>query len=232
MTDSPLSSKSSELAYLREMFGHELANDAGQLLVRRRTFLNPDLVIATSNEVADAEDRSQQLAKLQMLRQQFWQLDESQLMGQLQQLSQVPHAEIVVESRRLLAVAQTRPLLAQLPGDPFVDTRFARILVGILLAPASEASRLRARDFSWMRPELNPHYQKAAQQMKLGASMIQQRYPAIFALEDAWLMEILEYNPVTETNDNASDSVFVLIFLVMFVAAIAGVIAIIRGLFQ
>jgi hypothetical protein len=81
----------------------------------------------------------------------------------------------------------------------------------------SEANRLREHEQRWMRPSTNEHYRGARNAIQSTVRVIRASYPGVYALEDAWLTEILEYNPEEEV-ENETTSAFLGCSFLLFVA--------------
>ena len=80
-------------------------------------------------------------------------------------------------------------------------------MIHIVLKTPAEANRLREREYRWMRPPVDGgRYESARRAIQGTTRLIREQYPAVFGLEETWLTEVLEYNPVDEQKNETSDS--------------------------
>jgi len=208
--------------YLRQVLALDPRSEAEVIMRWRREFLQPTDVLTA--ELADEDPDNRQAAEqsfqtrilkqLGDLRQDFWTLDDDQLVGRLSTLRAVPHLETAAATKRLQQVSSQRAAIRELQADPAVHPAFVTALATILVAPQAEANRLRDRELSWMRPEQNEHYEASRRAIQGTVSVIQSRYPQLFNLEEGWLTEVLEYDPTDETENEPAASLFG--FLILF----------------
>ena len=226
---------SHETTYLQEVLALDPRTDAEAILRRRREFLQPpEVVLAelTEEDSADGDLRTRLLQRLGAVRQAFWRLDADELAERLSSLQRAAHAEIATAADRLRQVAAQREAILRLSTDPVLHPAFVKALREILIAPAAEANRLREREHRHMRPEQNEHYRSAWSAVQGTARVIRSRYPHVFALEEAWLTELIEYNPVEETADESANVRFGLAVLVGFVVTLAAIVGIVDWIFS
>jgi hypothetical protein len=206
-------------------------NDDAETIVRRRR----EYVHSTDVFVADlADDGAEQvdlgtvfMRQLLAIRRDFWTLQDVDLAGRLSALRNVNHVATATAATRLGQVAAQRDAIRQLPAQPGVHPAFVRSFAEVLIAPASDANQLREREHRFMRPEQNPNYEVSRRAIQGTAHLIRQHHPALFALEEAWLTELLEYNPIEETEHESANQVLgcaMLIGLGLTLLAILGII--------
>lgn len=202
--------------YLQEVLALDPRSEAGTVLQKRREFLQPsDVVLARlSDGEHDAGDlRMRMLFRLANLRRKFWQLDGDDLERELSSLQNVAHAETVTAATRLQRVAAQRDDIRRLLADPAAHPALIQSLLEILIAPAVEANRLREYEHRCMRPEQNPQYESARRAVQGTAQVIRANYPEVYKLEEAWLIELIEYDPREETEDESANTVFGFVML-------------------
>ena len=206
------------LAYLQEVLALDPAESAAELLSRRREFLQPEEVVQA--EFADGAEgttdfRTRLLLQLAALRRDFWLFRPAELKRRIEALESANHPEIAPAAARLAQVAAQRDSLFQLRAVPAAHPAFVLAFSQILIAPNAEANRLREREQAAMRPEQNPQYEGARHAIQVTARMVAQYYPALFELEEGWLTELIEYNPVEETRDSNTNALLGLSLLVL-----------------
>lgn len=191
-------------AYLRRVLSLDPRDAADDIIAARNAFLRPDAVIvaATVHEDTLSDRRDWLHTRLASIRRDFWQLSEEHLTQQLTWLLQSGQPEIVAPAARLGQVAQHRAAIAALIADPYAHPTFVKAFSQILVSSAAEANRLREREHGWMRPEQNLQYQAAKTSIQHTIQRIRQQHPQLFAIEEAWLSEMLQFNPSEETENH------------------------------
>lgn len=219
--------------YLREVLALDPRDDAEQILAIRHSFLRPDgvvsAVLADDSEPDDV--RSRLLARLNAIRRDFWQLSDAELAQRLTALQQVSQPEIVAAAARLQQVAQLRGDLRALAADRETHPTFVRALGQILIAPAAEANSLREHEQSWMRPEQNPEFLTARYVIFRTLQRMRDQYPRLFALEEAWLTELLQFDPIEETENHAALTVAGLAIIVSALVALVACVILVARIF-
>ena len=209
-------SDSRQRDYLRGVLALDPGSEAELILRRRREFLEPsDVIMAESVEDPsdDVDLRTRMRNRLNDLRRDFWNISDEQLAQRLPALQRVEHAETVAAAARLQQVAEHRQSLHRLYAEPGVQPAFVRALAEILIAPQAEANRLREREHRAMRPDQNKQYETAWRAAQTTARVIRSRYPQVFSLEEAWLTELIEYNPIKETENETANVIYGLMML-------------------
>ena len=202
--------------YLRQILALDPGTEAEAILGRRREFLEPsDVIMAESveDESDDVDLRTRMRNRLNELRRDFWSISDDELAQRLPALQGVEHAETVAAAARLQQVAEHRQSLHRLHAEPGVQSAFVKALAEILIAPQAEANRLREREHRAMRPDQNKQYETAWRAAQSTARLIRSRYPTLFKLEEAWLNELLEYNPIEETENETANVIYGLMVL-------------------
>jgi hypothetical protein len=219
--------------YLRQVLALDPSEDASEMLRQRQGYLEPDdvLVAAVADEESNAF-RARVLARLEMVRQEFWRLKEADLQQHLGALQAVDLPEVVIAAQRLSQVAKERSALLQLREDRRVNPKFASTLAQILVSSVTTANLLREREHSWMRPEQNPQHAGARHAIVSSAHAIGAHYPGVFALEETWLNELLAYNPDEEREDESSNTLFGLATIAYAVVLLVVNIGIVQWIFS
>lgn len=216
--------------YLQQVLTLDPQGDAADIVRLRRNYLaGADWIEADLAD--DVDPRTQSLLQLNKVRQSFWRLPVNDLIAQLNVLVRSPYPDVVSAALRLAQVAQQRDALRALGQHPHVHPEFIKALAVIFVAPPAEANRLRERELSWMRPEQNQHFDTARRGVQGTANVIRTTFPGVFALESAWLTEILEYRPSDEMLNQDSNWLFGVGAMMLCVGTIAAIVLIIKGIF-
>ena len=231
---------SRESAYLQHVLALDPQSESEAILQRRRDFLQPaDVVVAElahddlgGGELPGGDLRTQMLHRLNGVRREFWSLPPELLERELSSLLSVAHPETTAAARRLRQVAGQRETIDRLLKEPSVHPAFVRSLAAVLVAPPAEANRLREREHRWMRPEQNPQFDTSRRAIQGTANFVRVNYPQVFLLEEAWLTELLEYNPVEETEDESGNTLFGFLMLAGLGATLFIIVAIIGLIFK
>jgi hypothetical protein len=225
-------SESREAAYLRQVLALDPNDDAVAMLRLRRDFLQPsDIVVAHVIDDDDVDLRLRMLRILADVRLEFWTMPGDQLLRQLAALTSSGHAETAAAASRLQQVAVQRAALIKLRSDDRAHRAFVDTLTQVLLSTASEANRLREREQRWMRPSTNPNYNRARYAIQAAVRVIHANYPEVFALEEAWLSELLEYNPEAEVESQGMQQAFGIAVLALVVGTLLIMFAIVAWIF-
>jgi hypothetical protein len=225
--------ESRETLYLRQVLALVPHDEAEAILRLRRDFLEPsDLVVAHVIDDDDIDARSRMLRLLADVRLDFWTMPAEQLQRQLTALQRAGNAETAAAAARLQHVAAERPALLKLRADPHVHPAFIETLTRVFLSPAADANRLREREQRWMRPSTNTNYKRARHTIQATVRVIRASYPGVFALEEAWLSELLEYNPEEEVESEGRQQLFGCLLMVLVMLALFAMYAIVRGIFS
>ncbi|MEQ8785232.1 MAG: hypothetical protein RIC55_03000 [Pirellulaceae bacterium] len=199
-------SESGREAYLQHVLSLDARTEPEAALQMRREHLQPAGVIQAELAEGDDDDaapRARMLVRLQNVRRDFWRLGDETLSRELAALQNAAHVDVATAAARLRQAADQRQAVKDLTAEAAAHPVFMKALTEILVAPASEANRLREREHRCMRPEQNEHYETARRGVQDTARLIRNKYPGVFALEEAWLSELLQYNPLDETEDEA-----------------------------
>ncbi|WP_153558030.1 hypothetical protein [Roseimaritima sediminicola] len=206
--------------YLQTMLRMQPTVEADAMLVRRRQYLASraladDEVLAV--QLDDQSLRPQMLQALAEIRHHFWTLPAYQMHQDLKQLATARHPEVAAGAGRLIAVSEQREAFARLAQDEAVHPAFAESLQKIVVATPAQANRLRERQFGFIRPSRNPQYLQAQQAIQASIRRLMQAYPGIYALEQTWLNELVNYDPqwdiVRDGENNGFDTIAGLIVL-------------------
>ena len=195
--------------YLQNVLALDPQDNAAGMLQLRRDFLEPaEIVMAETADDDGKTFRTRMQRRVNELRRHFWRLENEDLHRRLEMLERAATPETAIAAARLKEVARQRDDLRKLRVHHWSDDRFVDILMKILIAPPVEANRLREREYRWMRtPVDSGRYESARLAIQGTTRLIRAQYPAIFELEETWLTEILEYNPVDEQKNETSDTV-------------------------
>lgn len=202
--------------YLQKVLALDPRSMAEVILRQRREFLQlGDVFVAEfADDVGDDIDlRTRMLQRLNEVRREFWILDAKQLTLQLSCLQSVDHVETRTAAARLQQVAVHRDSIRTLLTEPNVHPSFAKALARILVASPAEANRLREAEHRWMRPEQNARFEVARRAVQGTAHFIQANYPGVFELEEAWLTELLDYDPREELVNESGNVLLGLLML-------------------
>lgn len=221
---------SREHSYLQQVLRLDPRSDAAAILRSRRDFLEhvePSIAEAACDESDEQDLREQMLDRFQAVRRDFWTLSADELARQLSILQKAPFADIRFVTIRLQQVALQREKVDCLLREPTLPPVFLKAFATILIAPAAEAIRLRESLLGQMRPEQNPQYEIARNAIQGSVRFIQEQYPEVFQLEEAWLLELLQFNPKEEAEHRRSNFLvgiaeFVGITLRLFIIACLG----------
>jgi hypothetical protein len=224
-----------QAAYLEQVLSLDPRTEAAEALRLRREFLQPTDVFQA--ELAGGEDdgaasRSHAADRLRRVRRAFWKLGDEELFRELDFLQSAPHVELATAADRLRRVATQREAIRRLSGESAAHPVFMKSFTNILVAPMAEANRLREWEHRCMRPEQNEHYESAQTGVQETARLIRRKYPDVFALEEAWLTELLEYNPLDETEDETAQGQLGLLVAGLFVFTVFIVIGIVAWIFS
>lgn len=205
--------------YLARQFELDPLQDAALMLQRRRWRLDEGAVLLA--EVVDqqrepVDDRTRLRQQLNKLRRDFWTLPAEELTHQLHTIRQAGFAETATAAAHLARVVKQRDAVRQIQTDQRLHPSFAQALARIVTAPAAEANQLREREHRWMRPEQNASWHKAQLAIQRSVRLIRTHYPGVYALEDAWFGELLQYNPAEEKDNDAVDSLVGLLMMFEF----------------
>lgn len=222
------------LNYLRECLSLDPRSEAAAILAVRRGYLAPQepLEAQLADDGEPTDPRTQALEHLQSLRQRFWSAPVGELQRRLEALAKVPFADVATAAARLREVVAQRETLRQLQHDPRIHPAFMKALAEIVIAAPTKANRLREQQLRWMRPEQNPGFQSALTAMRNTAQLLQHSYPAVFALEEGWLTEILTYDPIEETLNVSAYNLLGLGMVVIAVVALVGTVQIVVWIFS
>ena len=200
-------SDSRESRYLENVLALDPQDDAAQILQLRREFVQPAEVVMAEIAYDDGTTlRARMQRRINELRQEFWRLDDAALQSRLEVIERAAGPETAIAAARLREVAQQRHDLQKLRNHHWSDDRFVDILMQIVIATPAEANRLREREYRWMRPPVDGgRYESARRAIQGTTRLIREQYPAVFGLEETWLTEVLEYNPVDEQKHETSD---------------------------
>lgn len=198
--------------YLLHQFDCDPTSETDWIFIRRQDFL------ARGNQVeADEADagvveaemddddglslppRTALRLQLNELRQYFWQMPIDQLQARLAGLQSCKLADISMAAARLQRVAEHRESLLRLPTDPGIHRSFSQSFLEIVIAPIGEAQVLKDQLHRWMRAEQNPHYEEARRHIQWSVHNLHEQFSNVFALEQQWLQELKEFDPVEET---------------------------------
>jgi hypothetical protein len=224
-----------ETAYLQQVLALDPRADAALLVLRRREYLRPAAIIAAefADDCGNNDDiRAQTLKRLNSVRRAFWRLGDDELVRQLSMLEHVPFADVAVAATRLQEVGRQRKAFQRFAAEPDIHPAFTKALCEILIAPVGEANRLREREHRSMRPEQTEHYASARWAVQQTAHVIRTRYPELFALEEAWLTELLEYNPIDETKHESANTLFGLAVLGVLGVTLLLIVGIVSWIFS
>jgi hypothetical protein len=225
-------SETREAVYLRQVLALDPQSDAAEMLRLRRDYLQPsDVVMAHIIDDDDVDLRLRMLRLLADVRLEFWTMPADHLLRQLAALTSSGHAETAAAATRLLQIAQQRASLIKLRSDTRAHRAFVDTLTQVLLSTASEANRQREREQRWMRPSTNANYKRARYAIQATVRVIQANYPEVFALEEAWLSELLEYNPEAEVESEGAQQAFGLLVFLLLGVMILLMYTVVRGVF-
>ena len=153
--------------------------------------------------------------KLNQLRGRIWDLhfDQNELLAGLEQLQQSGFAGISTTARKLQQVAQVRQEVVNLRHKQ-ISPLFFQAFCSVLIADGATANRIREAQQRHMRPERNEHYLSACNAIQSSVSMIRHSAPYAYRIEESWLNEILQYNPVEEQDSESQNQSFGCLFMI------------------
>lgn len=175
---------SNRLRYLTDVLAYDPATHADQILQLRRNYHG---LTANAPTPADAvtevvrTQRSQTLADVERLRENFWTMTTEELTTALAQIDATPFPDLQRVVERLTLLARHRPAMARLPGLKGFNEPLFSALKRILVSPGRVAEGIRLRHQREMEEELE---WGATQRM---IRVLQREVPEIYALEKLWL---------------------------------------------
>lgn len=219
--------ESRDTLYLREVLALDPVAEAARILRLRHNYRERSTAVVAESILADEDLRTRSVRILNTARRDFWTLSEEALAHQLAIVQNAGPPETVAAATRLGRVAAERASLAQLRSTPEAHPAFVEKLSQVLLSPISEANQLREREKRWMQPSANPNYRAARSSIQSTVRVIRSRFPRLFMLEEAWLTELLEYDPDEEVEDKQAQDLlavcyvgaFLLLLFVLYMAA-------------
>ena len=182
--------------YMNDVLKLDPIGEAESIVAARAAFVDPSVIVALEASI-NPLDRQQERAAvrwhLQELRRVFWQIDDADLERRLTWLARKRLPETASQLERMRQAAAHRPAMRTLIAERQIPFSFLASFGNVLIAPAREANLWRERIFSAMRPERNIYYPQAQSVTKNAVLTIRSRFPYLYAMEDGWLNEILEF---------------------------------------